>query len=59
MKKHKPHAKHFERHCLFCGAAFMSKHKDSKFCSRNHAHCYSSRLRAFTRILAGIRTVER
>lgn len=57
-KRHKPYTRNYECHCLLCGITFMGR-KDSQFCKSSHQSTYAARRRAFIRILAGIRTVER
>jgi len=53
------HSRTWQRTCLYCGCAYLSAHRDGKYCCEQCSQYYARRKKAFIRILSGIRTVER
>lgn len=53
------HLRKWECRCLCCEYTFVSARENTKFCSEQCSKNYARRKKAFKRILAGIRTVER
>ncbi len=52
-------SRNYECHCLYCLKPIEAYKRSQKFCCERHRNAYNERRRKFSRILAGIRTLER